>query len=219
MRFLRSVCLALALLLVFGASPAEAQLSPKVYLHAGGVIPQGGEQFSDFYRFGPHVGGGVGLALPGNVEIILAGRYYNFPADEDGIFQFLQSEQPPLNRSDFTVNASGASMLAGELNVKFYSALVPGVNFYFAGGVGLYQRDLYDANVFQTTDPTNNRDFSADSQADEEINFGVNFGLGVSTAVTPAISVYLEPHYTLVFSSTEDDVFFFPIQIGTSYSF
>jgi hypothetical protein len=222
MRLLRPLCLVLAFVFALGAAPVDAQPSPKIYVHAGGVLPQGPDQFSEFYGPGPHLGGGVGLDFASNnLEIILAVRYNRFSTDDDGIVRFLEGRVGPLpDNASVTVDAEATRILGGVVNFKFSSQLVPRVLFYFSGGLGLYHRDLYDVQVTASLDGTTDMvDFSTESKAESVTDPGINFGLGVSAAVGPSIEVYLEPHYTLIFSNTEDDIFFFPVQIGTSFTF
>jgi hypothetical protein len=213
-------CLAFLIFLV-GTAPAVAQPSPKIYLHGGGAIPQGSDQFSDFYGAGLHFGGGVGLEFASNFEIILAGRYNGFQTDDDGVVRFLEGRVGPLpNDADVQVDSESARIIGGEVNLKFSSEIAPRLRFYFAGGLGLYHRDLFDVQVSAALDGQQDSvDFSTESQAEAVTDPGINFGLGVSAVVAPSVEIYLEPHYTLIFSSTEEDIFFFPIQIGTSFTF
>ncbi len=203
MRHTRTILLAvLGLALV--ASCAYAQRTPGTYsigAFGGVAMPQGPEEFKDYFKSGYGFGGEVKYNV--NPKMSLAGSFsmITFGIKEDAFGDDIGIEDAKV-----TIEGGGIKVNAIQANVLYY--LMPAgsaTELYAIGGAGYYMQKMESPDKVEvevegeTYDLTDMFDMG---EEDGENDIGVQFGLGMDLPLG-SMNLFFEGKYHIVF--TEDE--------------
>ncbi|HXG00393.1 MAG TPA: outer membrane beta-barrel protein [Bacteroidota bacterium] len=193
----------LAALLIFSSSSfIQEEGRAELYLHGGLSFPFQPKEFSDYWKMGFNIGGGLGysfspyLALVGHVD------YNNFAFDEDG---FLKD----LGFSGLGIKISGgsASIFTVSGNLKATLTTTPhSVSPYFIGGIGFFSISISEVTV-------SGGGVSVRVEGDSESAFCVSFGPGIDISAAETVSILLEGKYVIGFTENENTTYI-PLKAG-----
>jgi len=205
----------LALLLIVSMPTwAQNQIKPVVYAGGGIDLLLSPDLLKDYWKMGYGFGGGVGIQVKPNLELIGRVSFNTFPFDAD---KFLDDMDAPAGVSvdglDFRSLEFGADMkyifMSDQANMMFKPFVVAGLGF---------------ANI-KATDAT----ITAEDEDDieevhlpfgdaSETDFSFNFGGGFDYMFAPKAGAWVDVRYTYI-ASEGDAISYLPIRAGVKFLF
>ena len=191
----------LAVLLVLGASVAcaEVQWKPKVIIHGGLGIPSAPSLFADGSSLG--FGGGIGLQfhMAPPIMVQTSVDYTTFGLDEEGF-------RRAMGVSDTASIIGGeVSILYAAVSLKISLLQASAVRPYLLGGMGYFRQLQDDIQIDRALVEYNAQDAT-----------GIHGGVGVDVSAGPFIDLFAEMVYIVGF--TEKDLTgYFPVRAGLAF--
>ena len=197
----------LPLLFIFGlvSVPASGQVS--FQFNTGGSFASSPDEFSDFYGTGYNLGAGIRFEVAPSVEISISGQYNDFLVNEEEFYDRAGVSESQRDQLDLE---AGASIISGEVDLRYNIATDGPVKPYLKGGPGFY-RTAEDNGTL--SGPGGSATFDGDS----ETSFGLNFGVGLAYYISSQASIFAEPSYAIAFTEDESTQYL-PIRFGVSFS-
>ena len=210
MRRLGAAASAALAALALGAS-AHAQ-DFVVYVDGGVSFPAAPPEFSDFWKTGFAIGGGVGVRLTPFWEIVTSAHYQRFPADEEGQIDGLLLEGPGGVLEIASIDGRDAETIALLMEVRVHpGSPESSIDPFLAFGSGFCRVATTDAMV-RPADPGY---APIPILGDTDSALAATIGGGLGYRVAPGWQIVLESIYTIAFtdqSSTE----FLPLRLGVA---
>jgi len=176
-----------------------------VYIGAGLSFPESPTEFSDYYKMGFNVGGGVGFALSPTFAIVGDFSYHNFSFDDSN---FLSSFG--LNNLGINISGGATSVYTITGNLKVSLNQGPGVVVpYLIGGVGYVNLSTSDVMV-------SGNGSAVSVPGNSESDFYAQVGAGVDFLVAPTTGIFVEGKYAIAFTSGSNTAFL-PIRVGVIF--
>jgi hypothetical protein len=233
---MKKVCLILTLLLTISSLVSgQNERKTKVYLGGGIALPQGPDDFKNYFNIGLVTGGGIGFSLSQNATLVLSFGYGSFGADEakfKSYFETITNLGFGLygvsggNFSNFSVTSTSGLQLEGRINLRLISSPNP-VLPYLYGGLGyssFTQPEItYTYNIpsqwigYYTYVPAQTLSGTKKFGEDESA-FSTSVGLGFEFPFSSSISLLLESGYTIAFTKDENTSFI-PFKANISIGF
>lgn len=198
---MRKLFLILVLPFLFSAN-SFAQDYNNVYFGAGLTFPEGPSQFSDYYKMGFNVGGGVGFAISHTFSIVGDFTYNNFSFDQN---KFLTDIG--YNNSGISITGGSTSIYAISANMKFSLNRSQSSTFpYVIGGIGYLNEATSDLTV-------SGGGTSVPVSGNSESAFYTQAGVGVDFVIGSTSLIFIEGKYAIGFTKDKNTTFL-PIRAG-----
>lgn len=179
----------------------ETEKTTDLFFSAGIGFPSKPQGFSDYWKMGFNVGGGVGFPISPSISLTGSIDYNSFPFDEDGFLKSLG-----LSGSGVSVTGGSASIFTITGNVKALLNTAPGrVAPYATAGLGFLSLSTADATVAYQGQ-------TATAKGDSESAFSLLFGAGIEIPAGTS-TLFIEGKYGLGFTKGESTAFI-PIKAG-----
>lgn len=179
--------------------------TPHFYVNIGMGIPSSPNEFSDYWKTGLNIGGGIGYPASKNLDIIAMFNYSSFSFNGE---KFINDAG--YGGYGFEIDGGTASFLT--LNVDLKVALASGdasVRPFIVGGACLFKMSIKDATVrLQGQSET--------VAGDDETKLGISIGAGFDVMLNQQMSLYLAARYAVGFTEDESTTYF-PLNIGLMF--
>jgi opacity protein-like surface antigen len=213
---MHKLVLTLLTILVFtSAALSQSENKIDLYLGSGASIPSGPNEFSDNWKMGYNIGGGIGYSLTNSVSIILSAEYSSMQLDNANM---LRSFDIPYGASA-SIEGGTASCLAIAGNLKF---LLPktlvSVTPYVIAGLGYFNLSFSDINCKASyTEYSYSYSYSysytVTLTTDSRSAFSTSIGAGMDIPAGETMVVFLEARYFIAFTES-DNTNIVPIRAG-----
>lgn len=198
------------ILLAIIALTSIASSQPALYLGGGIAFPAGPKSFTDSWKMGYNVSGGIGFSISPAASWILSVGYASFPVDVAGITA--QAGIP----SGATVSVDGGTVSGLDVSGTFKFSLMPkGVSPYLVVGAGYFNLSMSDATVKATYQ---GRSASITVSSSSKSAFSASGGAGIDVPVSAKISIFVEGRYFIAFHSDENTSYV-PLRAGVRIGF
>jgi opacity protein-like surface antigen len=203
---MKSFCLLFVTLFIL-AIPAIAQQydHPTYYVNTGLAVPSTPTEFSDYWKTGFNIGGGVGFPISENASFIGNLLYSRFGFDGE---KFMADNG--FGGYGLEIDGGNANIITISGDFRFVLGSKPNkVTPYLTGGAGLFRISINEATMsYQGQSET--------VRSSTETKVGLNMGAGLNIALTPQTSLQLGVKYVLGFTKGENTGYF-PLQIGLAF--
>ncbi|UCD16624.1 MAG: outer membrane beta-barrel protein [Candidatus Zixiibacteriota bacterium] len=206
---MRKALLLTIVLLAFVSSSFAQGTKPALYLGGGLGLNMGPDEFKDYWKMGINFGGGVGIEVTPNFEILGSVYYNNFPMDEDEMIKLVEAI---IGVPVVGLGIEGGStrilelMVNGKFNIPTgdeASSFSP----YLLGGVGFGSLSFSDVTATYEGD-------SETLEIDESAtDIALNIGGGVSFEVGPKVGIFVEGRFVMVLTEG-DSTTYLPVRAG-----
>lgn len=200
----------LGLLIIFASTLVFAR-TPGSYSIGGfgGLsLPQGPDEFKDYFKSG--IGFGAEVKYNLNEKTSLVGSFASIPFkfNEDkmaeDIAEWVGDEiEVNIEGGGFKVNAIQADLL------YYLSQPEASTGLYITGGGGYYMSKTQNPDKVEITYLGETIDITEEFEGEEETenDLGVNFGAGLELAMGTSINLFVEGKYHIVFTEDESTKF------------
>ncbi len=201
---MKSLCLLLAMI---SAVPVFAQNSagPTFYVNTGLAVPSAPNEFSDYWKTGINLGGGVGFPITRNLSFVGNLLHTRFSFDGEKLMA-----DNGMGGYGFYFEGGTTSITTFFGDFKMELGSNPGkVTPFLMGGAGLFfvtirETTMQYQNQFETI------------PGGDETKLGIDLGGGVDIALSPRTKLQLGMKYIVGFTDIENTSYF-PIMIGLSF--
>ncbi len=179
----------------------NAQSTKEVFFNAGAAIPSKPEVFSDYWKMGFNVGGGVGFSISKNTTLSGSIDYSSFGIDEDGVLK-----SNGLSNTGVSISGGAASILTIMGNAKILlTSDASNIAPYIVGGLGFFNISTNDIKIAYMGDVDV-------LEGSSELAFSLLLGAGFQFPIGNS-SIFLEGNYHIGFTEGSSTAFF-PIKVG-----
>ena len=187
---------------VFAQEPNKVEL----YGNSGISFPAGPDEFSDYWKMGFNLGGGIGYPLTPNFVLIGYFDFNSFKFDDDAFL-----EDYGLGGSGLSVSGGEASVitLSGNLKINLQTSSSQ-ARPYLIGGIGLFKLSVSDMTIYDRFGGF------AKTEGDSETAFSVLLGAGIDFAVGERMDLFFEGKYAIGFTEDESTQVL-PIKLGLKF--
>jgi opacity protein-like surface antigen len=195
------------MLLIFAQTTfAQGQAKkPSFFVNAGFSIPSAPDEFSDYWKTGFNIGGGIGHSLTPNVQFQGIVEYNSFGFDGDKLL-----EDYGYGGTGISVSGGTASIVTASANLKtLLSAGKSSSTPYFIGSLSFFRLSTSDATVSYMG-------MSETVDGDSETAAGVAFGAGINIEMNPNMNLFIEGKYGVGFTENESTQYL-PLKVGLEF--
>jgi opacity protein-like surface antigen len=174
---------------------SQAQESKfSVYLNSGLTVPIFPTSFSNYWKSGVNIGGGLGYALSRYVDLQAYFEHNSFGFNNDFLKTKLNEAYSPFI-TDVSVDGGSFKIITVTANVRAsFLAHGKSVRPYFIGGVGLFnmkQGETKDSYTFLGIH------YEETIPSQSKTSLAASIGLGVEAMFTPMIGAFAEIRGTI----------------------
>jgi opacity protein-like surface antigen len=180
-----------------------AQEKPKItyYVSAGIAVPSAPDEFSDYWRTGLNIGGGVGFPISNNVQLVPTLSYSNCGFDVD---RFLLDSG--VGDFGYDINGGDASLTTLNADFRFSFNTAQGkVVPYVVGGAGIFWLSIDDALLSY-------QGYTIRVNGESETKVGIDFGAGIDFSAGPRTNISIGGRLVVGFTEG-DNTQYFPLQV------
>lgn len=188
-------------LAVTSSTWAQTEKTTDLFFTAGLSFPSKPQAFSDYWKMGFGVGGGIGFPLSPSISLTGSIDYNSFAFNEEG---FLKSIG--LSGSGVSVTGASATIFTITGNVKaLLNATPASVAPYVTAGLGFFSLSTSDVTAAYQGN-------TATAKGDSESAFSLLFGAGIEIPAGTS-TLFIEGKYGLGFTKGESTAFI-PVRGG-----
>jgi opacity protein-like surface antigen len=176
-----------------------------VFINTGFSIPTAPDEFSDYWKTGFNIGGGIGFPIIRNLRFQVDLEYNSFAFDEDTFIDDLS-----YGGTGISISGGTASILTAAVNLK---ALIPTGSYsktpYLIGGVSFFALSISDGTVRY-------EQYTRTIGGDSDPAIGLSLGAGISFVMNPNMNIFIEARYGIGFTEDEDTQYI-PFKVGLEF--
>jgi opacity protein-like surface antigen len=176
-----------------------------VFINTGFSIPSAPNEFSDYWKTGFNIGGGIGFPIIRNLRFQVDLEYNSFAFDEDTFIDDLS-----YGGTGISISGGTASILTAAVNLK---ALIPTGSYsktpYLIGGVSFFALSISDGTVRY-------EQYTRTIGGDSDPAIGLSLGAGISFVMNPNMNIFIEARYGIGFTEDEDTQYI-PFKVGLEF--
>lgn len=198
-----------AVVLCASMAMAQSQAKPVIYLGGGLSMPLGPTEFKDYWKMGFGFGGGVGVSVGPQIELIGKVSYNMHSFDSDKLLSDLEAEGEDV--TGVTIDGGDIKILAFGADFKYIFTAGEEAKFkpFMIAGLGMANLKYTDVTVSDET-----LEITIPSGSTTE--FALSGGAGFDYMFSPKAGFWFDARLATVLTEGETTTYL-PFQVGLKF--